>query len=183
MEELEELLDKAIQNDIDALEKILQSINIDLYRVANAKLEDEEDIKDAISETTIEVYNNLHKLKEKSYFKTWVIKILINKCNDIYKSKNRQLKIFTKFLNSRNFEVVRNHTDKVDEKLDFESLLRVLNYDEKIVIVLHYNNRYTVGEIADILNTNVNTIKSRLTRGKQKIEKYVKEVKENGSRK
>ncbi len=183
MEELEDLLDKAIRKDIDALEKILQYINIDLYRVANAKLEDEEDIKDAISETTIEIYKNLHKLKEKRYFKTWVIKILINKCNDIYKAKNRQLKIFTKFLNSRNFEEVRNNTDKVDEKLDFESLLNGLNYDERIVIVLHYNNRYTAGEIADILNTNVNTIKSRLTRGKLKIEKYVKEVKENGSRK
>lgn len=183
MDELEELLDKAIQNDIDALEKILQSINSDLYRVAKAKLDNEEDIKDAISETTIDVYKNLHKLKEKKYFKTWVIKILIHKCNDIYRSKYRQLKILTKFLKSKNFEKVKNHTDKVDEKLDFESFLKVLSEDEKIVIVLHYNNQYTVGEIADILNINVNTIKSRLNRGKQKIEEYVKEVKENESRK
>ena len=183
MEELEELLDKAIRKDISALEKILQSINSDLYRVAKAKLDNEEDIKDAISETTIDVYKNLHKLKEKKYFKTWVIKILIHKCNDIYRSKYRQLKILTKFLKSKNFEKVSNHTDKIDEKLDFESFLNVLNEDERIVIVLHYNNRYTVGEIADILNINVNTIKSRLNRGKQKIEEYVKEVKENASRK
>lgn len=183
MEELEELLDKAIQKDIVALEKVLQSINSDLYRVAKAKLDNEEDIKDAISEMTIDVYKNIHKLKEKRYFKTWVTKILINKCNDIYRANNRQFKIFTKFLNSRNFQEIRNHTDKIDEKLDFESLLEVLNYDERIVMVLHYNNRYTVGEISDILNINVNTIKSRLTRGKQKIEKYVKEVKENESRK
>lgn len=183
MEELEELLDKAIRKDIDALEKILQSINSDLYRVAKAKLDNEEDIKDAISEMTIDVYKNIHKLKEKRYFKTWVIKILINKCNDIYRANNRQFKIFTKILNSRNSKEERNYTDKIDEKLDFESYFKVLNEDERIVIVLHYNNRYTVGEISDILNINVNTIKSRLTRGKQKIEKYVKEVKENGSRK
>lgn len=183
MEELEELLDKAIRKDVDALEKILQSINSDLYRVARAKLNNEEDIKDAISETTIDVYKNLHKLKEKKYFKTWVIKILINKCNDIYRANNRQFKIFTKFLNSKNFKEERNYTEKIDEKLDFESYFKVLNEDERIVIVLHYNNRYTVGEIADILDINVNTIKSRLTRGKEKIEKYVKEVKENESRK
>lgn len=183
MEELEELLDKAIRKDIDALEKILQSINSDLYRVAKAKLDNEEDIKDAITEMTIDVYKNIHKLKEKRYFKTWVIKILINKCNDIYRANNRQFKIFTKFLNSRISKEERNYTDKIDEKLDFESYFKVLNEDERIVIVLHYNNRYTVGEISDILNINVNTIKSRLTRGKQKIEKYVKEVKENESRK
>lgn len=183
MEELEELLDKAIRKDVDALEKILQSINSDLYRVAKAKLDNEEDIKDAISEMTIDVYKNIHKLKEKRYFKTWVTKILINKCNDIYRSNNRQFKIFTKFLNSRISKEERNYTDKIDEKLDFESYFKVLNEDERIVIVLHYNNRYTVGEISDILNINVNTIKSRLIRGKQKIEKYVKEVKENESRK
>lgn len=183
MEELEELLDRAIKKDIDSLEKLLQLINLDLYRVARAKLDNEEDIKDAISETTIDIYKNLYKLKEKKYFKTWVIKILINKCNDIYRANNRQLKIFTKFLNLRNFKVEKNYTDKIDEKLDFESLLEVLNHDERIVMVLYYNNRYTVGEMSDILNINVNTIKSRLTRGKQKIEKYVKEVKENGSRK
>ena len=56
MEEFEELLDKAIRKDIDALEKILQSINSDLYRVAKAKLDNEEDIKDAISEMPIDVY-------------------------------------------------------------------------------------------------------------------------------
>ena len=39
LEELEELLDKAIRKDVDALEKILQSINSDLYRVAKAKLD------------------------------------------------------------------------------------------------------------------------------------------------
>ena len=69
MDDIEELLNKAIENDVDSLEKVLRFMNSDLYRVARAKLANEEDIKDAISETTIDVYKNLHKLKEKKYFK------------------------------------------------------------------------------------------------------------------
>lgn len=53
--------------------------------------------------------------------------------------------------------------------LDFEILLHPLNYDERIAITLFYMEDYSIKEIAKILKTSENNIKSRIHRGKQKI--------------
>ena len=52
------------------------------------KINNENDIEDIIQETMLSAYTNLKKLKNNSFFKTWIIRILINKCNKFYKKKN-----------------------------------------------------------------------------------------------
>lgn len=134
-----------------------------------ARLDNIEDINDAINETILKSYKNLKKLEHKEYFKTWIIKILINECNIIYNDNSKQLDIAKKIAKNKEYNFSENTTSKVDSKLDFESLLSTLSYDEKIIIVLYYNNKYTTSEIADILGENVNTVKTRLFRAKSKI--------------
>jgi len=56
-----------------------------------------------------------------------------------------------------------------DAKIEFEMLLMLLNYKERIVLVLFYSNDYTTKDIAKILKTNENTIKTLLRRAKSKI--------------
>ena len=64
------------------------SIQKDLYCIAKMKINNENDIEDIIQETMLSAYTNLKKLKNNSFFKTWIIRILINKCNQFYKKKN-----------------------------------------------------------------------------------------------
>lgn len=47
-------------------------------------------------------------------------------------------------------------------------MLSKLKYEERIAIVLFYNSNYSLNEISEILDTSPNTIKSRITRGKEK---------------
>lgn len=166
---MNELIDKALNGNKEAYVSAINEILSDLFKIANARLDNIEDINDAINETILKSYKNLKKLEHKEYFKTWIIKILINECNIIYKNNNRQLSIVKKILKNKDYRFYENTTSKVDSKLDFESLLAKLNYDEKIVVILYYNNKYTTSEIADILGENVNTIKTRLLRAKAKI--------------
>ncbi|MNT17287.1 RNA polymerase sigma factor [compost metagenome] len=49
-----------------------------------------------------------------------------------------------------------------------------LNYEEKIVLTLYYKDNYSCNEIANILNISVNTVKSRITRAKDKIKQTLK---------
>lgn len=56
-----------------------------------------------------------------------------------------------------------------DMNLDFEILLKPLNYDERIAIVLFYMEDLSTKEISKILKTSENNIKSRLRRAKIKI--------------
>ena len=59
----------------------------------------------------------------------------------------------------------------IDSKLDFEKLLYSLSTDEKLIITLFYNSNYSCSEISKILNMNINTVKSKIARAKEKIRK------------
>lgn len=80
---MEELIKKAQNGDKDAFTSIILDMNDELYKIARTRLNDENDIFDAIQETMISSYKSIKKLKDTKCFKSWLIKILINKCNDI----------------------------------------------------------------------------------------------------
>ena len=166
---MKELIDRAINGDSNAYINLINLILSDLFKIARARLDNIEDVNDAIGEIILKSYKYLHKLKHKEYFKTWIIKILINECNNIYRYNQKHIKILDKIINNSRFHAPENAIIINKKNDSFYDLLKDLNYNEKIVIILYYNNGYSTGEIAKILKTNVNTIKSRLLRAKQKI--------------
>jgi len=84
-----ELVRKSKTGDSDAFSKLIKIYEKDLYRVAIAMVKNDDDALDCIQDTILKAYENIDKLNHENYFKTWIIKILINKCNDII-SKNKR---------------------------------------------------------------------------------------------
>lgn len=120
----------------------------------------------------IEAYKGISKLKYNQYFKTWIIKILINKCNKQYR-RNKKENISYEYNNLDN-QIKEN---EIQTDIDFYIIISKLEYEEKIIITLYYLERYTTKEISKILNKNENTIKTKLSRAKKKIKKYLEEDK------
>lgn len=84
---MEKLVEKAKNGDSDAFTNLILNIEKDLYCIAKSKINDENDIDDIIQETMMIAFFNIKKLKNNIFFKTWVIRILINNCNKFYKRK------------------------------------------------------------------------------------------------
>lgn len=63
-----------------------------------------------------------------------------------------------------------NEIHAKENDIDFDLLIKNLNYDERLILTLYYKNKYTPTEISNILDTSVNTVKSRLLRAKQKLQ-------------
>ena len=84
---LDELILMAQAGDEEAFANMILYIKDDLYKIAKTRIANETDIEDAIQETMIETYKSIKKLNDPNKFKKWVIKILINKCNRIYRRK------------------------------------------------------------------------------------------------
>ena len=55
--------------------------------------------------------------------------------------------------------------------MDFKMLLNKLEDEDRTIILLFYNDGYKVKEISKMLNMNVNTVKTKLSRARKKIEK------------
>ena len=100
---MEELVEKAKNGDKNSFTKLMLMAERELYYIAKSRLKNDDDVYDAIQETTIIAYKNIEKLKENQYFKTWLIRILINETNLIYKrNKKRNLIPFEEIANAQN---------------------------------------------------------------------------------
>lgn len=172
---MEELIKRSLQGDQDAYIKLIESIQVEMYKIATSQLNNIDDINDVIKETIMHSYDKLHTLKNFNYFKTWIIRILINECNIIHRKRKKQLGLFNKISNSvDNSTYTNNIFQEVESNIDFDLLIQHLNYNERLIFTLYYRNKYTPTEISNILNINVNTVKSRISRAKQKIQNLYK---------
>lgn len=170
---MEDIIKRVQEGDEIAFKQLTQSIENDLYRVAKTRLSDDDDIKDAIQDTMIITYKNARKIKDINCFKTWMIHVLINECNKIYKKNKKNNEIFNKLIIDSGFENYEDSIQEINNKMSFDKLIEKLNYDEKIVLTLYYNSGLSYTQISKILKINVNTIKSRLTRSVNKLKKIL----------
>lgn len=92
--ELRRLILKAKEYDPDAFVTLMQYFSKDMYRTAMAILGNTEDAADVIQDTILTCWQKLETLREERYFKTWMTKILMNKCYDLKKQQIKNVKIF-----------------------------------------------------------------------------------------
>lgn len=144
----------------------------DLYKIAKARLKNDEDIYDIVQETMIEAFNSIKKLRQIDCFKAWIIKILISKSNSLYK-KNSKNKIIP-LEEIENYNYSNNDLSSIESTLDFEFICKNLNYNDRIIMILYYTEKYTDKEIGKILNLKENTVKTKRIRAKQKIKNILK---------
>lgn len=170
-----ELVLKAKKGDKEAFTELILQLEDDLYKIARTRLNNQEDIFDAIQETMISAYKSIGKLKKAEFFKTWIIKILINKCNDLYK----KIHIVELDETVKGKQDINNSINNLEDNLNFEYIMKILNYNERITMTLYYLEEYTTKEIGELLKTNENTIKTRIRRAKEKIKDNLKEVYNN----
>lgn len=149
----------------DYIGQIFQKYIPDMYKIAKSRLYNEDDIYDAIQETGYKLHINFEKIKDFQKIKIWLIKVLINECNRIYREKKRELKIQEKIAKEK-FEAI-DFTNQND--LDFEILINALKKEDRTILTLYYGNNLTTKDISKILNKNENTIRTRLKRAKEFI--------------
>lgn len=170
---MEELIKKAQKGDKNAFTDIILQIRNDLYKIAKTRISSDDDIEDLIQDTMIETYKHIKKLREPEKFKMWVIKILVNKCNKLYKKKYRK-DISIDEYNMENYIILNSQKD-IEDDLNFYYLIKKLKYEERIVLILHYMEQYSVKDISKILRINENTVKTHLFRARERIKKDLNE--------
>ena len=160
---VEELVEKAKKKDEEAFNELILKMEKEMYLIAKTRLKNEDDIADSIQETILSCYKNLRKLKDNSSFKSWLIKILINECNNIYRKKSKQ-----------NISLDDDEMDKYiksedEQNIGFDMLIKNLDSEEQLILTLYYYSKYTTKEISKILKKNENTIKSKIIRARNKL--------------
>ena len=160
---MEKLVQKAKQHDKTAFTVLIEQNTKSMYKVAKAILKNDEDVADALQDTILTCWEKIGTLEKNEFFKTWLIRILINKCNVIYRQK-------VSWVSEEQFpeySVSENQYTYVE----WCQLLECLEEKYRIVIVLYYVEGFKVREIAKILKVSESTVKGRLVTAREKVEK------------
>ena len=165
---MEALIVEAIKGNTQALSDLIIAIEEDLYKIARTRLSCEDDINEAVQQTIVQIFKSIKKLKEPKYFKTWTIKILINKCNKLYRKiqKNTFMEYDESIINLQ-----ISDENKIISNMDFFLLIKDLEYEERITCTLYYLERLTTKEISKILKEPESTTRNRKSRAVKKLQK------------
>lgn len=162
-----DLIKLARQGDSNAFYSLICEHKIQMYKIAYSYFKNEQDALEAIQETVYRAYNNLHKLKQQQYFKTWLLRILINYCID----ENKRIKKSTMLVETAD---ISQEVD-INDKLELNQAISKLNSKYKTIIVLKYFEDLTINDIAFIMEKPVGTIKTWLNKALSELRIILRE--------
>lgn len=143
-----------------------------MYRMAYSYVKNKDDALELVQETVYKAYLSYHKVRNKSFEDTWLIRILINNAMDLIRQKKKIIPMFREDLQESSLEI----TNEVENRMLVNEALEVLNEVEKTVIILRYFEDLKLMDVAKILDKPVNTIKSTLYRALEKMKIEISEV-------
>ena len=149
---------------MDEFEKLLAEVSSGVERLVRYRLPSQTDADDVLQEVYLSAYRKFPQLKNKDAFKTWIISIARNKCNDYFRAKAAQMEISIEELSQQELSAGRlgiSVVHTVRETLDR------LGDKDKQILYLYFWKELPQTEIAKILDIPVGTVKSRLFTAKQ----------------
>lgn len=145
------------------IEKMIEKYSDMVYRLALTRTKSKENSEDVYQEVFLRLYKKLPIFESEEHEKAWLIKVTIN-C-----SKNLLNSSFLKHSAAIKEEIVF----ETKERHDIYYAVQELPLKYRTIIHLYYYENYKISEISKILNINENTIKSRLSRAREKLKEKI----------
>ena len=170
---------KVLQGDVNAFEKLVTEYEKGVYAIALRMTGNPEDASDMTQEAFIKAYNSLQSFRGDSKFSVWLYRIASNVCLDFLRSRSRKP---TVSLSVEDDEGEETQLDVADESQSPELLLersltrdavqrglQALAPDYRQILLLREIQGLSYEEIADVLQIEVGTVKSRIFRARKRL--------------
>lgn len=130
-------------------------------RVCAVHMGNAEDAQDCFQNTFIKLYSRFPDFTDCEHMKAWLLRVAINECRSAHRYTLRRK-------SSSLEEISEVFTQPPDEGGLLETVM-TLKPEYRDVIYLHYYEGYPVAEVSKLLNTNENTVKTRLSRARARL--------------
>lgn len=154
---------KAIAGDDEAFLSLMQLHKESLLRTALAFLRNEDDAIEALQEVTYRAYKRIGTVKDPLYLKTWLIRIMMNYCQD-------QLKLRKRF--TADDSKLKSISAEDISYIEMREALATLSEEEQRLIYLKYFQESKIKDIAQSENIPEGTVKSRLHKTMRTLRSY-----------
>ncbi len=166
---------KASQGDVAAFEQLMRIHESRMYAVSLRMCGNREDALDCTQEAMLRIFRAIGSFKGQSSFATWVYRITMNTCLDeLRRRKVRTSSSLDALLDSGwaptdEDDTPERHSIASEQRRTLERAIASLPEDMRAAIVLRDVQGFSYDEIAAMLEANVGTIKSRISRGREKL--------------
>lgn len=160
-----------MQNAYDDIVKYIVENQEKFYRVAYSYMRNKEDALDVVQNAVCKALEHYDTLQNQKAVKTWFYRILVNESCTMLRKEKKETPLEDGMMDVLVY--IESAYDK-DQQV-FEMVMQ-LPQTQKTVILLHYYEDMTLREIAEITNTNINTVKSRLYSALAKLKPFWKEA-------
>lgn len=127
------------------------------YRLSYSYVKNTDDALDIVQESVYKAISSVNSLKNPDYLKVWLYRIVVNTSIDFIR-KNKKITVMDE---ESLFIFDKGKNDKYED-IDLKLALSELPAKYKTIVILRYFEDLKIEEIAEILNENINTVKTRL---------------------
>ncbi|MDX9710895.1 MAG: sigma-70 family RNA polymerase sigma factor [Ignavibacteriaceae bacterium] len=169
------LIKNFIDGDESAFSELVKRHKEKIRNIIYLTLSNTDAIDDITQEVFITVFRNLKSFRFESQFTTWLYRITINKCKD-HLRKTKIRKIFLPLKDDEEYNILGSINENTDIKQIVRNAITSLPDKLRIPIVLKDMEGFSYQEIADTMNCEIGTIKSRIFRGRETLKNILKPI-------
>lgn len=177
------LIRRAQHGDADAFEQLLLEHQKNVYNLCYRMAGDPDDAMDLSQETFLRAWRCLDQYQFASAFSTWLYRLCSNICIDFLRKRRRQQTVPLTFEDADGEEQTYAVPDvqplpeeQVELKLTRETLAAAMAQllpEHRAVLQLRVVNEMSYEQIADVLDIQIGTVKSRLSRARNQLKKIL----------
>ncbi len=186
-EQEEALVRRVRGGDTAAFTRLVELCAPRVYNLAYRMVNNTDDAQDIAQEAFLRVYQALPSFKGDAAFSTWLYRIVVNACYDELKRRGRRPATFSDLETDDGTPTTDTLTtgESAEDRLltrerqgVVQAAIRALPEPFRLVLVLYDVQGVSYQEIADILHTNIGTVKSRLNRARNQLREKLAEARE-----
>jgi RNA polymerase sigma factor (sigma-70 family) len=179
-----EVIDEVIKGKAPLYEILIRRYNPYLYKAARSYGFNHHDAEDLMQETYVAAFTNLAKFENRSSFKTWILRILLNQCfHKMKKLSFKNERISTQYINENSTPMYANDKSDTGRSITNRELREVLEdsvqklpEDYRMVFALRELSGLNVEETAELLGISEANVKVRLNRARTLLRKEIEKT-------
>ena len=178
MQEHELLIKRAQNGDVAAFEQLIETYERKIYNIALGVIKNPHDASDMAQEAIIKIYRSIRGFKGDCSFGVWIYRIVVNTCLDELRKQKKRSALSLEWAAEDTGLQIKSEDDTPEQALDREESVRIvrvaidsLDEDYRVAILLRDIQELSYQEIADITNTNLGTVKSRISRARSQLKR------------
>ncbi|NEW09032.1 RNA polymerase sigma factor SigW [Paenibacillus sp. SYP-B3998] len=171
--------------DRNAFGELVELYKDKIFHLAYRMLNNKQEAEDAVQETFLRVYTNLHRYDENQKFSTWIFRIGTNLCIDKLRRRKNTYSLDAEMPDGEGndyYSLLPSYEDTPEKQVivsetqaQIRKAIDTLPEKYKSVVILRYLHDMSLQEIGDVLDMPVTTVKTRVHRGREYLRKRLEQ--------